>query len=44
MPYEIVLIGIEAKSLEPSLNLPDEVKKAVPKVIEVIVREIQKFG
>jgi len=44
MPHEIVLIGIEAKSLEPSLNISDEVKKAVPKVIEAVTREIQKFG
>ncbi|MCP8308262.1 MAG: hydrogenase maturation protease [archaeon] len=44
MPYEIVLIGIEAKSLELSMSLSDEVKKAFPKIIEAIMREIQKFG
>jgi hypothetical protein len=32
MRYEIVLAGIEAKSLEPSLSLSDGVKKSCSKI------------
>lgn len=44
MPHEIVLIGIEVKSLDCSLSLSDEVKKSFPKVIDAIMQEIKKFG
>lgn len=44
MPHEIVLIGIEVKSLDCSLSLSDEVKKSFSKVIDVIMQEIKKFG
>lgn len=40
IPRKIVLIGIEAKNLDCSLNLSNEVKKAFPKVIDAIMQEI----
>jgi hydrogenase maturation protease len=42
MPHKVVIIGVEVKSLKCSLELSDEVKRAVPKVIEAIIREIEK--
>ena len=40
IPPKVVIIGVEVKSLECSLELSDEVRKAIPEVIETIVREI----
>lgn len=40
MPREVIIIGVEAKSIESSLELTEEVRKAVPKVIETIICEI----
>ena len=40
MPREIVVIGVEAKSLEPSLKLSKEVERSLPKVIEAVLREV----
>lgn len=44
IPREVIIIGVEAKSLECSMELSNEVRKAVPKVIEAIIREIDVLG
>ena len=41
MPSEVIIVGVEAKSMECSLELSDEVRKAVPKVIKAVIREIE---
>lgn len=41
IPTKIVIIGVEAKSLKYSMELSDEVKKAIPKVIKTIIKEIK---
>lgn len=41
MPREIVVIGVEAKSLEPGLELSEEVKRSLPRVIEAVLREVK---
>lgn len=44
MPSKVIIIGVEAKSLECSLKLSAEVRKAIPKVIETITHEIDVLG
>jgi len=41
MPCRIIIIGVEVKSLESSMDLSDEVTKALPKVIETVIHEAQ---
>lgn len=41
MPSEVIIVGVEAKSMECSLELSDEVRKAVPNVIKAVIREIE---
>lgn len=40
LPREIVVIGIEPKSIEYSLRLSPEVKKAMPAVVSLVLKEI----
>lgn len=40
LPKEVVVIGVEPKSLEESLELSPEVKKAIPEVIKLVFKEI----
>jgi len=41
MPREVVMIGIEGKSYDFSLELSDEVNRVLPKVIEATLREVE---
>ena len=43
LPEEIVIIGIEPKSLEFGSELSNEVKRAIPKVIDLIKEHIKKL-
>ena len=43
LPPELVIIGIEIKSLEDSWQLSEEVNQVVPAVIELVKHEIEKF-
>lgn len=40
-PEEIVIIGVEPKCVDYSLELTDEVKKNIPKVIDLVLKEIK---
>ena len=44
LPEDIVIIGIEAKSFATGLELTEEVRKAIPKVIDLILKEIEAYG
>lgn len=41
VPNEIIIIGVEAKSLDYSMELSNEVKNAIPKVIEAVIGEVR---
>ena len=41
MPRKIIIIGVEVKSLESSMDLSDELTEALPKVIETVIHEAQ---
>ncbi|AGK62201.1 hydrogenase maturation protease [Archaeoglobus sulfaticallidus PM70-1] len=41
LPQNIVVVGIEPKTIEEGMELSDEVKKAIPKAIEIILEEIR---
>lgn len=40
VPRDIVVIGVEVKSLEFNLALSEEVRLSIPKLIELVLREI----
>ncbi len=40
IPDGLVVIGVEVKSLESSPELSEEVRAAIPKVVEMVIREI----
>ena len=42
LPKDIVVIGVEPKALEFGLELSDEVKRAIPKAVELILEEVKK--
>ena len=41
IPEDIVIIGVEGKNYEFSLDLSDDVKKVIPRVIELVLEEIK---
>jgi len=43
LPPELVIIGIEVKSLEDSWQLSEEVNQVVPAIIELVKQEIENF-
>lgn len=45
IPKEIILIGVEPKEIEPKMELSAEVKKEIPKIMKVILSELEmKYG
>lgn len=45
LPKEIVFIGIEPKEIEPKMELSSAVKKEIPKIMKVILSELEvKYG
>lgn len=38
---EVTIIGIEPKQIAPGLELSEELEKALPRVIEVVLQELQ---
>ena len=44
IPKDIIIIGIEGKTFDFNLELSDEIKKVIPRVVELIMEEIMKFG
>ena len=40
LPTDIIVVGVEPKIIEIGLELSPEVKKAIPRVIELIIQEI----
>jgi hydrogenase maturation protease len=43
-PENVLLIGISGESYEVGENLSDPVRAAVPRVIEMILKELERFG
>ncbi len=43
LPKDIVIIGIEGKSFDFSLELTDEVANVIPNVIRIVMEEIKSF-
>ena len=41
---EVVAIGVEPKVLEPGTGLSEEVRRSVPKVIELVVSQLEEWG
>jgi hydrogenase maturation protease len=44
LPQHMVLFGIEPKSMETGLNLSQEVKQSLERLISVIVEELSRLG
>ncbi len=42
LPEEIIVIGVEPASFEEGLELSEDVKRAIPKAIEMILKEINE--
>ncbi len=42
MPAEIVLVGVEAKRIEPGVGLSKEVEKTLPRIIETLLRIVEE--
>ena len=44
MPRDIIIVGVEAKSFDLGLGPSEEIKRVIPKVVEVVLREIESHG
>jgi Ni,Fe-hydrogenase maturation factor len=40
-PTEIIVIGIEPKDMSDGIDLSPEIKERIPKIIEVVMKELK---
>jgi hydrogenase maturation protease len=44
LPQQMVLFGMEPKHLETGLDLSEDVRKSLPKLVNVVIEQIRDFG
>lgn len=43
LPEKVIVIGVEPRRIDVGLELSDEVKAAIPEVLKIIFKEVEKF-